>query len=433
MAKPKVFISYSAKPCITGCARPDATGECPRIDGQRACRRAQAERAFVAGLAEHLRDTCDVLWDATALFAGDDWRQRLYREFAQADAALILLTESSLESVYVPLEAMVFMWRHLLDSSFDVIPVFFSPLDENTLKQPDSRFLGIGLEALQGIKNAQQNIAATYAAIAQRIAELKTPQPLDSIAALHRLAKLLDRLEPQLQSAAAQLDENFEWRPGMARPFQLAMAILQRDLRTSLKALGVIVSDLTRDELRMLLKLLAPRWVDLRAAEPIWRLGRSQARQKLLVLNGSWSLTPEHYVQRAWSHSWSEPRFIEVTAADDGSGDEFCRAILKVFRDDILRSQGTALDVSDEKARRVLAREYEDGRPLYVIVRHQEGVSSQALLNAQRALPVTILYVNPEATPGARPEELLLDPVLTEQIEEQAELDYLQARALLCP
>src|ERR1051326_2027566 len=120
MPPPKVFISYSAKPCKQSCARtPPCAGAVQRCD------RAVEETGFRDSLIQRLKARgAEPLFDGNQLFEGEIWREKLYPALAKCDAGVLLLTESAAASVYVPIEAMVLAWRRLLDASFDLIPVF---------------------------------------------------------------------------------------------------------------------------------------------------------------------------------------------------------------------------------------------------------------------------------------------------------------------
>ena len=421
----KVFISYSAKNCApeTCVLAPSGAEVCP----SGGCERRRGERLFVESLAQCLQPTYEVVWDqnGTTLLPGIDWRKTLYVEFARCRAAIVVLTQSSLESAYVPLEAMVLVWRWLIDPTFLVIPVYFSPLDENTVKSPNSRFYGVGLENLQGLKHQSGHEQQTYAAIKARLTQIAPSVPLESLVIAHRLAALLEKVTPpELDAAARVLGHCDEWDPVLPQPFLLALALLRSDLPTAVSALAHVVDSLDLEPRKRLHRMITPLWVSLPAAAALQR-----ERERPIVLNATWDKTAHHYALRAWSHQTREVLVFPIVAADDGTGTEIYSAIRHSLQQTILVEFPDLADEELESALEWLSRE---GPHIYVCIHQGSGVSVEVLASLQAKLRVRIIYLRPDASAETvGPDAYVIEPLVDTQAEKIARQQYVSATIAL--
>jgi TIR domain len=425
----KVFISYSAKPCEGACPRNPA---CPQ--GQ--CARAGEEIAFRDRLIAKLQgDAIEVLHDRNQLFVGVDWKERLYPAFASCHACIILLTQSSLNSIYVPLEAMVLTWRRLLNPGFEVLPVYFEGINENLFKDPASRFYGIGLEDIQAIKCNDNDVLNT---ISIKVRNAPLPKPLEELAALHRLAALIETVGPAgIDGAASKLKNvTLDWDPLLPKPLQLAGVLLQRRLREVLNCVAAVCQPLAPRERQELLDLLAPRWVNARAAEPVWRFGAAPNPKPVLVINAKRSTTVEHYVLRAWSHDWA-PRWpvlsVNGVSATIGGSD----LISNVLREFALKTMSTEYsnrtwdEGCEDETRAVLSQRAQDGQPVYVVLKQAPGITLDTARQLQTILGITVLYNADLPQIPADPGVVELAPRLTAAQETEAFTDTLQAQSIM--
>jgi hypothetical protein len=155
----------------------------------------------------------------------------------------------------------------------------------------------------------------------------------------------------------------------------------------------------------------------------------------VLAMNAGWKITPEHYLQRAWSHTLENFASMPIAAVDDGSGDGFRSAILHAYYkqfplpdDDAEWDEGRA---ADSVIARLKARS-DSGSPLYVTVRHGNGVSEHALVEVAKKLPVAIVYVRPDATSDTFAEGVrFLTPPLTPHLEQTARAEWAAAHDVL--
>jgi len=210
---------------------------------------------------------------------------------------------------------------------------------------------------------------------------------------------------------------------------------MQRNMASSIAALRSVVSALSPDDRRRLFEIFTPLWVDLRAATPIWETAVKPASRKLLVINAGLAkdIAAEHYIQRAWSHTYEEVTILSVTAVDDGSGEGFRQAILKKYRELYIGDGQEGWDESfTNMVLQLLQRRSTELRPVYVTILYHEGISEQALRNVLVELPVAILYVNQDFTPDqCGPDTLVLQPLLSAEREQTVMLDYYTAKGAI--
>ena len=240
---------------------------------------------------------------------------------------------------------------------------------------------------------------------------------------LHKLAAVLERAqEAALDAAAEALGVALrEW--GASKAMQLALIIVKRGLSHSLNALNKIKIDNRRD----LLTLLAPAWVNVRAAEPLWRYAKPAAKP-VLVINGKLSKTAEHYVARAWSHTWDEDwGVVPVTSKSTGMDGTFEEDVLRAYWIKRMDQEVTGEQWSPETARAARDAIKAGGAanlPLYFSVTHTEGFDPEELVKVQSAIPeATILYLCNQQLP-ATVDFLETTPPLSLQAEGQAITDY---------
>src|SRR4051812_24231830 len=67
----------------------------------------------------------EILVDRTRLEPGNKWRDEIYTWMGLCHAAIILVSDAAIrpESIWVPRESSILLWRRTLDPAFNVIPV----------------------------------------------------------------------------------------------------------------------------------------------------------------------------------------------------------------------------------------------------------------------------------------------------------------------
>jgi hypothetical protein len=428
----KVFISYSLRPCGDRCA---VEVQCSLdLTGHRECVLAAEQKRCLDQLVNCLTATpgkFDVLWDRNVLYASSNWKEKLYPCLGECHAAVIFLSEGALGSSYVPLESMVLMWRKILQPNLLLIPVYFGKVDENRLKDPKSVFYGIGLEGIQGIKHKGDDSAA-IAAIRTLLDSIADPGPLTSIAILHKLAALLaDAAEEAVKIAAEALGMVLnEW--GAAKALQLALSILRRGLGQSLNALNKL--NLESQRRLQIVQLLAPAWVDAKAAAEVMRCGLLNESKPVLVINGNRVQTVQHYVSKAWAHEW-EPNWpiVKPVPMSDGMGAGALKeAVLRAFWLQFMDTSGESWsEEAATDALNVIKERGKDSQPVYVLLERADGLDLEEVAQLQSELrEVSILYLAKQQPPQLDG-FLEMKPKLTLEAENSAFIKYQQAYGVL--
>ena len=112
----------------------------PRIFVSHSASEGTAARAALMRLVDELTQEYDVLFDRTALGAGNDWRDMVDRWIRECDAALVLITPEALASSYSRHEWAVLSFRRKAENAFLVIPVYFGSAPDDLKDDP----FGIG-------------------------------------------------------------------------------------------------------------------------------------------------------------------------------------------------------------------------------------------------------------------------------------------------
>lgn len=232
-------------------------------------RRRLAE--FVAALGAG-RDAVDVLHDRDKITCGDDWRSRINAMLAHCDAAVILLTPDALDSWWVLKEATILTWRRERNPRFPVVPVLLDDVTDDKLRTL-APWAPLDLTRYQLL--AADDIAGCAAAVKRHLGTLGVelaPSPFDVLVA--DIAQLLVKapltrcrlLWEDLDGNRLPLDLDDHHRA-------LAEAIGRWMLRQPPPMLSRIAGTLTKlgqafptEDIRRIIELVAPLWVDLDAA-----------------------------------------------------------------------------------------------------------------------------------------------------------------------
>jgi hypothetical protein len=389
-------------------------------------------KAFLDKLIGKLGDKFEVLWDRNVLFASDEWKTTLYPCFGRSDAAVILLNPGALDSYYVPLEAMVLMWRWVVEPKMVVIPVYFNGVNENCFKDSKSRFYGVGLEEIQAVKHEGDH-AITLAAVERALEKVAVSTPMDQIAAVKKVARRLEGLDPGAIEEAAEVFGACAKEWSVPCTLQLALSLLRNGVLPSIEAVRRL--DITREKRREITNLLRSTWVNLAASANIYQNRGVNPDKRVLVIRGRYPQTAADYVARAWSHdAGSTPGIFSIPGITSG-GNELKEQVLQAFwRAKIqpeLGEQSTGWnDDSRTRTLSVIQNLSRAGQPVYVSIECMDGVNPDHVAVLQRELPqITILFLCRQAPDdGARFQETT--PTLTEEAEEAGINDYLTAVAM---
>ena len=250
-------------------------------------------------------DGHDVLIDIHRLDAGCDWRQEIYSWIAMCDVAIVLFSPSAIkpESIWVPRELSLMVWRRALDPSLLIIPVLCGGTSVNDVQQfPAIRDLRIDQSQF-----VDASTTDAVGAIATKLAGLRPPteSPLDKLA--DSLRPLLREFDDDVLRAAGDLVP-LDVLPGCAVPDirrDLAIKLLSTEPQTMSAVLDYLAtrgSAAARRDLADATRILCANWVKLDAAHWIARevwADREGAGRRALLLDLSTKTATEMYVQRA--------------------------------------------------------------------------------------------------------------------------------------
>jgi hypothetical protein len=239
-------------------------------------RYAELVRDAVRGRLEARGHT--VLLDKARLEPGDEWRSVLYNWLAECDGAVVLLNEKALASAWVAREVTILLWRRALGSPVRIVPVLLGALRSKSGNESWFRELvaleAARIDAVEGTGKAEAERLAERAVA--RIGDV-TPLPAADVpfgAWLHDVAECLAGLAPdRLALAARRLNVRDEdWRSALlpgAEMF-LAQQLLARRLSVEVvEAIADLARGLTVEQLRRLVALIRPTWVDAEAARQL--------------------------------------------------------------------------------------------------------------------------------------------------------------------
>lgn len=236
--------------------------------------------------AELVRDTVrsqlerhghTVLLDKARLEPGDEWRSVLYQWLGDCDGAIVLLNERAVASAWVAREATILLWRRALGSPVRIVPVLLGGLRFDS--EEDSWF-----RELAALQAASIDAPVTGPAQAQLLAERAvarigdvTELPAADIplgAWLRDVADCLVGVSPvRLAQAARRLyvrDE--DWRNALLPGAEMFLAhqLLVRPLGVEVvEAVADLARGMTDEQLRRLIDLIRPTWVDAEAARQL--------------------------------------------------------------------------------------------------------------------------------------------------------------------
>ena len=415
MSRPRIFISHSAK-------------------------EPQSER-FLSLLSKALKQTgFDVLVDRERLEPGAIWKDELYTWMGLCHVGIILLSESVFrpDSIWVPREASILMWRRRLDPNFHLIPIQLANLNPSDLTSGAFRDLDIGQLQFVHDKSHAVMIRSVTTDLAARTLALKDT-PLESIAsqvAFH----LREVPNSILIDAAERLDVDLgAWNPQHSSAKALALRLLQVPLRNAVGVIEFLAGYLDDTAPDRILDLVAPSWVDLCAASLIPQCARSEPYSRSIAINAGSLFSAQMYVRRACCQpsktSWPVYKYSGVY------GENILDDIIGEVEECLVRAFGLDLDLDTRNAKNVLRRllktRKQQGKPVFIVLEYSIAIA-HTLSALQQSLPeVTFLILTGETFPDvdifSKSQTVLLRPELEEGEEVAAQDDYWYAVSVLSP
>ena len=403
--------------------------------------RNQEALSFVEQLYQVLTDkNFDTLVDRKRLEPGATWRDEIYTWMGLSHAAIVLLSEDVFEpnSLWVPRESSILLWRHAIDPDFIVIPVFLGKVTEAHLSKGNFKDLLFGeieapvkgppLQVIQDILNVLQRLQSTAST------------PLEELS--KQIAYLLRHLETDIIDAAAQLlgVDLGAWDPADDPRKSFALKLLQVDLIQATAALKYLVEYMDNQELAdRILSMIAPSWVDLCAARWIPDCYRLQTNKPLVVLNATRKITADMYVQRACCRSpkttWP---VISVSGVyGESSRDEIVREIKEMLQRRFRLERDVYEEDFDKCLLEVMALRESNGEPVFVVLRLDHQITPH-LSYLKDQLPYVTFFALTGDAPidaglGGHAPVRVLEPLLQPGQEEKALGRYRYAVSVIRP
>jgi len=250
----------------------------------------------------------EVRLDMDALQAGREWCLQLMRWIAECDVAIVLLNASALNSTWVRREVNILMWRRALCPSLRVLPVLIGGVTAGQLEDE-------GFEDLLPLQVAKLPYAADDDKYADRLADAV----LGEFAELPDIQHATDHMRRWIEDVVKRLNTVHD--PQALLATGRALGIEERDLQqigalagggeflahhmlstaTAARlreAVYEIAQSMSSDELRKLITLLTPTWIDAEAARRLLPPD-GLASKHLVALNARDTCTAGQYVDRA--------------------------------------------------------------------------------------------------------------------------------------
>lgn len=380
----------------------------------------------------------EVLVDRRRLQPGASWRNDIYTWMGLCHAAVILVSKAAITpgSVWVPRETAILLWRRTLDPNFVVVPACIGGVVAEDLT--GGVFADMHLGEIQTAPAATCDQLAD--ALLQRFAALTAPKtPLERLAdrITETLAPLSDRaVEEALDALNADLGTCIP-RGDLRRG--LALTLLQTPLVQAVSALEVIAECMDGARADQILSMIAPSWVDLRAARWVAHCGVQAENKPAVILNAETPFCARMYVSRA---SCRPPKTRWPMVDSTGvHGEQTTAEIVAEMELNLIQEFRLADDPlmpdARERLRHLLAERQSAGRPVFVTLKWTPAVGA-ALPGIQRMLPgVTFLVLSgpnfppPETVAGKRVR--LIEPVLARGAEHKALSDFDYVRSVIRP
>jgi hypothetical protein len=230
--------------------------------------------------------------DRTGLDVGDGWRSRLFQWMDEVHAAVLLLSQSALESKFVPIELTVLSFRHIREQHFPLLPVL---VDDFELKAIQEGMVGeLRLTEIQFLPASEPEQTAQH--VVRKLGEqfthsgrLQTPLEL-----LQRDASDLLRNagfnDLQLVEAAhvTSTIPPLDGVPPTLVHEEFARGLLRADFPKACAALLALADRRTTSDARRclleLLEMITPFWVPESEAAKLARYSLAACEQRTFLL-----------------------------------------------------------------------------------------------------------------------------------------------------
>jgi hypothetical protein len=389
---------------------------------------------FLELLSTQLKEeSFNVLVDRERLNLGDNWKYEIHNWMGSCHAALILLSKNAIEnSMWVLREINNLLWRRTLNSNFILIPIYFGVTPEDIKK--NKLFDDLDLEKYHGIiyGNSEDSIQVIKAELVEKLQQNLITTPLDEVA--YQIATKLEGLSRErngrieiIRNTLDKLNIEIEpWLPNRDPCLVLATKMLNLGLYESVKILDCFCDYLDSKDVKQIFDLLAPSWVDLRAANSVSKCALCEEYKTVVVLNSTEFFSADMYVRRASNRppkSWLIQNFSGVYGADPAADivtEIETLLIKKLVSDEYDRSESE----KRQALKRALITRNKRKKPVFIVLNYTKNIA-KLLPDLQSSLPlVTFFLLTGESFPAHKELEGLrfkfLEPPLEPRAENQA-------------
>jgi hypothetical protein len=371
----------------------------------------------------------DVLADRKRLEPGAKWRDEIYTWMGLCHGAVILVSHAAIhpESIWVPRETSILLWRRTLDPSFVVVPVCLGTV------KPEHLSGGVFMDMQLGeIETAPATTPEELVvALKDRFAPLAAPKtPLEVLAT--RLAELLlQTSDGAIEEAidALPIDTN-SLMPAGNRRLALALALLQAPLRESEAAIQVLSVYLEAARIDQIVWMIAPSWVDLCAARWLADCAVREMNKPAVVLNAVTQFCARMYVDRAGCRPprtrW--PMVVSTGVHGEQAAIEIAAEIEQNLIQEFRLADDPQMPNPRERLAAILQERQRKRNPVFATLTLSPGIAG-ALSELQRLLPsVTFIVLSGKEFPDSAwvKDKLvrLIEPRLGPEAESKALTDF---------
>ena len=396
---------------------------------------------FLKLLSTQLKeDSFDVLVDMKRLNAGDIWKYKIHDWMRSCHGALIILSKSAIEdSMWVVREVNNLIGRRILEPNFVLIPIYFGVTPEDVKK--NKLFDDLDLDKYQGI-DGSKNLIQIRAEIIETLKQNHIETPLDEVANL--IATKIECLSSESERRIEIIENVLGKLQIKIEPFLLnrdpCLILATKMLNLKLRESAMLLSHcdaLNYKDVEYIFDLLAPLWVDLRAATSVSKCALHKEHKTVVLLNSSEIISAGMYVRRASNrppNSWPILPISGVYGVDPVADivAEIETLLIREFKldeDDISYSQ------KQDILKSVLITRNQGGEPIFIALSYTKGVA-KLLTEVQHAFPLITFFLSTgENFPAQKELEGLrfkfLEPPLKPNDEVQALYEIRVASAIV--
>jgi hypothetical protein len=391
------------------------------------------ERDRLDAIVNDLRagdDGAEVLCDKAQITDGAHWRDVINALLWDCDAAVILLTPSALDSVWVFKEATILRWRH--DRNPECKLLVWASVDRSELEN-NRQWKTLGLTEIQFVSgDSAEQIAASVKTTLAPIAGRCDRTPLDRLAD-EIVGRLGSAEESQLQAALNSLNEQIPFDVGDQRRrlgYGIARWILRQPppaLNRLADALAILGRTFPRENALMIIDLVAPLWVDLDTA--IWFLRahwQLPGCRDVAIACREPMTTVRHCIDRAYMPDLSPQCWMLNDITGGAHTDDVVRELRTVVARALKRGPGPRSD--DAAIDNFLSK---ITRRVYIALRLPDDLDVASALQARYPHVTFVFYVPPECLPDGVPPVVdgvgWVAPPLEPETEDEMYADYVNA------